>query len=75
MSLHKTLKSKSTLSRHRNVLSRAERIIKLREDDRWTDEMTPFGLPKVAHRKVTVGGKTKKKEEEGATADDADKKE
>lgn len=60
MSLHKTLKSKSSLARHRNVLTRAERIEKLTEDDRWDDSMDPFGLPKVAHRKVAVGGKTKK---------------
>ena len=60
MSLHKTLKSKTSLVRHRNVLSRAERVEKLKEEDRWTEDMTPFGLPKVAHRKVAVGGKAKK---------------
>ena len=60
MSLHKTLKSKSSLVRHRNVLTRAERIEKLTEDDRWDESMEPFALPKVAHRKATVGGKVKK---------------
>ncbi len=61
MSLDKSLKSSSTLSRHRNVLNRAERIEKLKEDGRWDENSTdPFGLPKVGHRKVTVGGKTKK---------------
>ncbi len=61
MSLHKTLKSKSSLERHRNVLSRAERIDKLKVDERWADDQSPFGLPKVAHRKPAVGGKSKKK--------------
>lgn len=70
MSLHKTLKSKSSLTRHRNVLSRHERIEKLKEEDRWEDGTSPFGLPKVAHRKAAVGGKSKKekKAEEAAEA-------
>ncbi len=68
MSLDKTLKSKSTLARHRNVLNRAERIERLKELDKWTEDQSPFGLPKVGHRKVSVGGKDKsKKEEEEAT--------
>lgn len=76
MSRDKSLKSASTLARHRNVLSRQERIEKLKEEERWTDESAPFGLPKVAHRKVSVGGKTKKaaKTDETAAADaDAEK--
>ncbi|NOT00333.1 MAG: small basic protein [Phycisphaerales bacterium] len=71
MSLHKTLKSKSTLVRHRNVLNRAERVDRLKEEEKWRDGRDVFGLPKVAHRKVTVGGKDKKEEkatEEGAAA-------
>jgi len=68
VSLHKTLKSKSSLTRHRNVLNRAERIEKLKDEERWADGESPYGLPKVAHRKVSVGGKTKKAEK---TEDDA----
>ena len=34
MSLDKTLKSKTTLARHRNVLNRAERIERLKELDK-----------------------------------------
>ena len=60
MSVDKTLKSKSTLERHRNVLTRAERIAVLQEAERWTDGMSVFGLPKIAHRKVSVGKKDKK---------------
>jgi small basic protein (TIGR04137 family) len=61
MSLDKSLKTQASLERHRNVLSRAERIEKLMEEARWTDGQSPFGLPKVAHRKAAVGGKAKKK--------------
>jgi len=69
MSLDKSLKTKATLERHRNVLSRAERIDKLKDADRWEQGRSPFGLPKVAHRKAAIGGKDKKKakaEGEGA---------
>jgi small basic protein (TIGR04137 family) len=61
MSLDKSLKTKAALVRHRNVLSRAERIAQLREEARWEEGRSPFGLPKVAHRKAAVGGKVKKK--------------
>jgi len=61
MSLDKSLKTKASLERHRNVLTRAERIERLKTEARWTDEQSPFGLPKVAHRKAAVGGRTKKK--------------
>lgn len=65
MSMDKSLKSKSSLERHRNVLTRAERIQHLKDTDRWTDDSTAVGLPKVAHRKAAVGKKTKEKKAEG----------
>jgi len=54
MSLDKSLKSQGALARHRNVLSRAERVEALKEEERWTEGRTVFGLPKVAHRKVVT---------------------
>lgn len=59
MSLDRSLKAKNALRRHRNVLTRAERIEQLVEDDRFEPDASVFGLPKVAHRKVTSGGKKK----------------
>ena len=70
MSMDRSLKSKAALTRHRNVLSRAERIKVLTDEERWEDRSI-FGLPKVAHRKATVGAKKKKEkkaEGEGAEA-------
>ncbi len=64
MSIDKSLKGKDTLARHRNVLTRAERIEHLKETDRWTEESKAIGLPKIAHRKVAVGKKIKEKKEE-----------
>lgn len=67
MSIDKTLKSKSDLARHRNVLTRAERIEKLKELGKWDDGRSPIGLPKVGHRKATIGKKkSKKKDDEKA---------
>ncbi len=71
MSIDKSLKSKSALARHRNVLNRAERVLKLQEDGKWDEEASsPFGMPKVGHRKPSVGKKSskKKKDEEAETA-------
>ncbi|MEE9296380.1 MAG: small basic protein [Phycisphaerae bacterium] len=77
MSRDKSLKGGSALTRHRNVLTRNERIEKLKEDGRWTEDSGPFGLPKVAHRKASVGTKTKKaaktEETEAAPAAEGDK--
>ncbi len=76
MSLDKSLKSKGALARHRNVLTRAERIEKLKEEDRWKEGDDPLGLPKVAHRKSSAGGKEKKaaKKEEEAEATTTEEK-
>jgi len=60
MSMDRSLKSKAALSRHRNVLTRAERIKVLEDQERFKPGDRIFGLPKVAHRKAAVGGKTKK---------------
>lgn len=57
MSIDRSLKLRGSLSRHRNVLSRAERIEKLTEEERWQDGDSVTGLPKVAHRKSHSGRK------------------
>lgn len=61
MSVDRSLKSKSSLIRHRNVLTRAERLELLEEEGRWNAESdSVYGLPKVANRKSTAGKKKKK---------------
>jgi len=62
MSIDRTLKIKDALSRHRNVLSRAERIEQLKEEERWNEDDSVIGLPKVAHRKSHSGKKSSKAE-------------
>lgn len=56
MSLDASLKTKGGLSQHRNVLTRDERIKKLKATSGFDPQKTPVhGLPKTANRKVTVG--------------------
>ncbi len=78
MSLDKTLKSRQSLERHRNVLTRAERITHLKEVGRWNEDSKAIALPKVAHRKAGVGKKAKAskkpEQEEGKGASEAEAK-
>ena len=57
MSIDRSLKIEGALSRHRNVLTRAERIEKLKDEERWSEGESLLGLPKVAHRKSHAGRK------------------
>ncbi len=59
MSIDPSLKIKGALTRHRNVLTRAERVEQLKEEERWSEGDPLFGLPKVAHRKSHAGRKDK----------------
>ena len=54
MSLDRSLRQKNALIRHRNVLKRDERIVMLKEQEKWEDGRSMFGLPKVSHRKVAT---------------------
>ncbi|NIL98200.1 MAG: small basic protein [Planctomycetales bacterium] len=65
MTIDKSLKIRRGLIRTRNVLTRAERIKKLAETDRWQEGDSPFGLAKVRVQKMVMKKKKKKKEEEG----------
>jgi small basic protein (TIGR04137 family) len=63
MSLDRSLKTAGNLTRHRNVLNRAERIVKLAEKGKFDPAAgDPLHLPKVGNRKVAAGGKTAKKD-------------
>lgn len=71
MTLDRSLKGKGRLARARSVLSRDERIAKMREEDRWADGRSPFGLPKIRVAKASTGKKKKAKEEAAEGADAA----
>lgn len=68
MTIDKTLRIKRGTTSSRSVLTRVERIQKLKDTDKFTDESSPFGLPKVRVRKLTLKKKKKEKKEEGTAA-------
>jgi small basic protein (TIGR04137 family) len=68
MSMDKSLKVRRGLVRSRSVLTRGERIARLKAADRWQEGESPFGLAKVRVFKLAVKKKKKKKEEEGEGA-------
>jgi small basic protein (TIGR04137 family) len=65
MSIDKSLRRKNSLARARSVLTRGERILKLKEQEKWEEGRTPFGLPKVRVQKHIV---KKAKKEKAAEA-------
>lgn len=71
MTIDKSLKVKAGMARQRNVLTRAERIVKLQETDRWSDGDNVLGLPKVRVQKISLKKKKKVKKEEDDDKKDA----
>ncbi len=59
MSIDPSLKIKGALERHRNVLSRPERIERLKDEEQWVEGDPVLALPKVANRKSHSGRKEK----------------
>ncbi len=78
MSIDKSLLTKGKLTRHRNVLTRPERIKCLEKEGLWEDGISVFGLPKVKAIKVRRKAKSEKEkteEETTTTPKDEEKKE
>jgi len=68
VSIHKTLKVTGSLTRARNVLTRLERIEKLKKQEKWEDSYSIFGLPKVTARVMKKRPKKKKEKDADAEA-------
>lgn len=67
MSIDSSLKSSSSMAKHRNVLTRAERLAKLTEAGKIDMSKTSaLALPKVANRKVAASKKSAKAEGDAA---------
>ena len=64
MTIDKSLKIKAGSTKTRNVLTRAERLAKLIETDRWEDGSSIYGLPKVRVQKISMKKKKKVKKVE-----------
>jgi len=67
MTIDKSLRVRAGMIRTRNVLTRAERIAKLQETERWKEGDPVLGLPKVRVQKLALKRKkkVKKVDEEG----------
>jgi small basic protein (TIGR04137 family) len=68
MTMDKSLRVRRGMIRSRNVLTRAERIQKLQQADKWEEGRSPLGLPKVRVQKISMKKKKVKKAEEGEAA-------
>lgn len=68
MTMDKSLRIRKGSTSARGVLTRAERIAKLQEQERWQEGRSPIGLPKVRVYKMSMKKKKKAKAEEGAEA-------
>ena len=68
MTMDKSFRVRKGSSSARGVLSRGERILKLKEQDRWEEGRSPVGLPKVRVVKTAMKKKKKAKEEGDAAA-------
>jgi small basic protein (TIGR04137 family) len=64
MTMDKSLRVRRGLTRSRSVLTRGERIERLKAADRWQEGDSPFGLDKVRVYKLAMKKKKKKKKEE-----------
>lgn len=65
MSIHSSFRTSGSAAKHRNVLSRLERLEKLEDAGRWNSaDEGLFGMPKVRSIKVAMKKKKKKKDEE-----------
>jgi len=68
MTIDKSLRSRTSLRRHRNVLGRAERLLALKDAGRWHEGQSVFGLPKVRTARVRRRVKAKAAAKPGAPA-------
>ncbi len=61
MTMDKSLRVRQGLIRSRSVLTRAERIERLKSAERWSEGDSPLGLSKVRVYKISLKKKKKKK--------------
>jgi len=66
MSQHSSLRLGKKSKQHRSVLTRAEKIKKLKEEDKWQEGTSVFGLPKIKMLRFKI-----KKEKAAPAAEEA----
>jgi len=68
MSIHPSLKG-SKGSKHKSVLKRLEKMLRLQKEDKWKEQDSVFGLPKVKVVKLRIKKEKVAKTAEGAVAE------
>jgi len=64
MTIDKSLRIRAGAIRNRNVLTRAERLTKLQDAERWKEGDPVLGMPKVRVQKISLKKKKKAKGKE-----------
>jgi small basic protein (TIGR04137 family) len=64
MTIDKSLRIRAGAIRNRNVLTRAERLAKLQDAERWEEGDPVLGMPKVRVQKISLKKKKKAKGKE-----------
>jgi small basic protein (TIGR04137 family) len=64
MTIDKSLRIRAGAIRNRNVLTRAERLAKLQDSERWQEGDPVLGMPKVRVQKISLKKKKKTKGKE-----------
>jgi small basic protein (TIGR04137 family) len=64
MTIDKSLRIRAGAIRNRNVLTRAERLAKLQDSERWHEGDPVLGMPKVRVQKISLKKKKKTKGKE-----------
>lgn len=64
MTMDQSLKVQAGAIKSRNVLTRAERVARMKELDRWNEDSSVVGMPKTRVLKVSLKKKKKVKKEE-----------
>ncbi len=66
MTMDKSLRIRAGMVRPRSVLTRGERIARLKAADRWQEGDSPLALPKVRVYKLSLKKKKKRRDEDEA---------
>ncbi|MDA7976470.1 MAG: small basic protein [Pirellulales bacterium] len=70
MTMNKSLRVRKGGGGARGVLSRAERIAKLKELEKWKEGQSPLGLAKVRVQKISMKKKKAKAKEDSDKAEE-----
>jgi len=69
MTMHSSLNSNGSNKKQRSVLKRFERLVALKDKDKWDETKSVFGLPKVKTQRVKIKKEKAAETEAAATTE------